>query len=82
MLPVTGVKSVANLDKLMTAEEELTLPSQPQAILDIRGVGQVEEIKMISGKAVIKGKIKVELTYRSQPGYRLEGCLLYTSRCV
>ena len=73
MLPVTGVKSVANLDKLMTAEEELTLPSQPQAILDISGVGQVEEIKMISGKAVIKGKIKVELTYRSQPGYRLEG---------
>lgn len=75
MLPVSGVKSVANLDKLMTAEEELTLPSQPQAILDISGVGQVEEVKLISGKAVVKGQIQVALTYRSQPGYQLEGAM-------
>ena len=72
LLPVSGLKTVANLDKLMTAEEELTLPSQPQAILDISGVGQVEEVKLITGKAVVKGRIQVALTYRSGPGYQLE----------
>lgn len=72
MLPVNGVKMLASIDKLMTAEEELTLPTPPQAIIEVTGIGQVEDIKIISGKAVFKGRIKVELTYRSAPGYQLE----------
>lgn len=63
---------MANLDKLLTAEEEVTLPGQVQAVIDISGVGQVDEVKVITGKAVVKGRIQVALTYRSQPGYQLE----------
>lgn len=72
LIPVNGLRTVANLDKLLTAEEEVTLPGQVQAVIDISGVGQVDEIKVITGKAVVKGRIQVALTYRSQPGYQLE----------
>ena len=72
LIPVNGLRTVANLDKLLTAEEEVTLPGQVQAVIDISGVGQVDEVKVITGKAVVKGRIQVALTYRSQPGYQLE----------
>lgn len=74
MLPVSGTRMLFSVDKLITAEEELTLPQQPQAILDISGIGEVEETQLISGKAVVKGKIKVSLTYRLGPGCQLESC--------
>lgn len=72
MLPLSGVKVASSVDKLMTAEEEITLSAAPQAILDITGIGQVDDIKLISGKAVVKGRIKVDVAYRSKPGYHLE----------
>ncbi len=72
ILPVDSVKSVANLDKLLTAEEEIRFSAPPQAILDIAGVGQVDEIKLISGKAVVKGRVQVNLLYRTGPGYQME----------
>ena len=72
MLPVSGTKCLLNMDKLITAEEELTLPGQPQAILDISGIGDIEEIKLISGKAVVKGSVQVSVTYRTTAGCDLE----------
>lgn len=72
MLPVTASRCLTNLDKLITAEEELVLPGQPQAILDISGIGQVDEIQLISGKAVVKGSVRVSIAYRCQPGCELE----------
>lgn len=72
MIPLESVKSLANVDKLMTAEEQINFPTVPQSILDIAGVGKVDEIKLISGKAVVKGKIQVSLLYRSGPGYQME----------
>ena len=72
LVPVNSLRQVANLDKLLTAEEELTLPGQVQAVIDISGVGQVEEVKLITGKAVVKGRILAAVTYRSQPGWQLE----------
>ena len=35
-------------------------------------MGKVEEVKLISGKAVVKGKIQVSLLYRSSAGYEME----------
>lgn len=67
-----GVRMVADVDKLMTAEEEATFPQQPAAVLDIHGVGTVSEIKMISGKAVVKGQIEAQVLYRVDQGYQTE----------
>lgn len=72
MLPITATRCLENLDKLITAEEELVLPGQPQAILDISGIGQVDEIQLISGKAVVKGEVRVSVAYRCKPGCELE----------
>lgn len=72
ILPVASVKSLVNLDKLLTAEEQVNFAVPPQVILDIAGVGKVDDIKLISGKAVVKGKIEVNLLYRSGPGYQME----------
>lgn len=72
MMPLSSTKMLCSIDKLITAEEELTLPEQPQAILDISGIGCVDETQLISGKAVVKGKIKVSLTYRLGAGCQLE----------
>ena len=66
------MKNAACLDKLITAEEEIEFPAPPLAVLDISGLGQTEEIKLISGKAVVKGRVEVQVLYRTQPGYRLE----------
>ena len=70
--PMIGTKCVVNLDKLITAEEEIVLPQAPQAVLDISGTGQIEEVKIVSGKAVIKGKIQAHISYRTNPGCELE----------
>ena len=62
------MKNAACLDKLITAEEEIEFPAPPLAVLDISGLGQTEEIKLISGKAVVKGRVEVQVLYRTQPG--------------
>ncbi len=67
-----GVRSVADLDKLMTAEEEINFPQPPAAVLDIAGVGHVQEVKMISGKAVVKGEIQAQVLYRTDAGYHTQ----------
>lgn len=72
MESVEGAKCLASLDKMITAEEQLQFAQPPQAILDVAGVGQVEEVKLISGKAVVKGAIQVSLLYRTGPGYQME----------
>lgn len=69
---MSGIRPAANLDKLITCEEEAAFPETPAAVLDIAGVGLVEEVKVISGKAVVKGKIQTRVLYRTGPGYQLE----------
>ena len=66
------MKAAACLDKRITAEDEVEFPAPPLSVLDISGLGQTEEIKLISGKAVVKGRVSVQVLYRTQPGYRLE----------
>ena len=67
-----GVRMAADVDKLMTAEEEAAFPQQPAAVLDIHSVGTVNDIKIISGKAVVKGQIEAQVLYRVDQGYHTE----------
>lgn len=72
LVTLSGMRSLAAIDKLMTAEEELTFPQPPQAVLDISGAGTVQDVKLISGKAVVKGEIAATVVYRAEAGYRTE----------
>ena len=67
-----GTQCVADMDKLISAEEEVSFPQQPCAVLDISGTGAVQEIRVISGKAVVKGEILARILYRTEAGYHTE----------
>ena len=52
---LNGVRSTAVLEKLVTVEGELVFAKPPAAILDITGSAAVREVKLLAGKAVVKG---------------------------
>ncbi len=64
-LSLAGVRSVASIDKLITTENEFSFATLPSAVLDITGEAEVKELKVISGKAVVKGEIVAEIAYRT-----------------
>lgn len=64
-IPISGMRCVASVDKLISADAEFTFDQPPAAVLDLSGVSTVREIKLLSGKAVIKGDIQIEIVYRS-----------------
>ena len=72
-VPLSGTRSVASLDKLITADNEFSLEAASAEVLDISGTAQVKEIKIISGKAVVKGEILAQLACRSAEGNALTG---------
>ena len=61
-----GVRSVAVLDKLVTLEGELVFAKPPAAVLDITGNACVGEIKLLAGKAVVKGELRVQCAWRAE----------------
>ena len=69
---LAALRTVARVDKLITAEEAFSLPQTPLAVLDVTGVGEVDEVKLVTGKAVVRGRVQVTVTWRSAPGYALE----------
>lgn len=66
MCTLTGVRSVAVLDKLLTAGGELSFPQAAAAILDIAGTAQVSELKLLAGKAVVKGELHMQCAWRAE----------------
>jgi hypothetical protein len=70
---LNGTKSCACLDKLITADSGFDFDEPPAAVLDITGTAQVREMKIISGKAVVKGEITAQLAYRTGPEDTLKG---------
>ena len=64
-IPICGTRCVASVDKLISADAEFTFDQPPAAVLDLSGISTVREIKLLSGKAVIKGDIQIEIIYRS-----------------
>lgn len=61
-----GVRSVAVLDKLVTLEGELVFAKPPAAVLDITGNACVSEVKLLTGKAVVKGELRVQCAWRAE----------------
>ena len=67
-------------EKLITAEESIAFDAPPEMVLSTQCTGAVNEVKLVSGKAVLKGEIRAEVVYRTAPGHTLvHTCLLYTS---
>ena len=67
-----GVRSVAVLEKLVTAEGALTFVKAPAAVLDIAGTAAVREVKLLNGKAVIKGELQVQCAWRARQESELQ----------
>ena len=67
-----GVRSIAVLDKLITAEGEITFPSTPAAVLDIAGTATVREVRLLAGKAVVKGEVQVQCAWRAEQEAELQ----------
>ena len=67
-----GVRSLAVLDKLISAEGELAFPSPPAAVLDIAGTATAQEVRLLSGKAVVKGEVRVQCAWRAEQETELQ----------
>ena len=63
---LSGVRSAAVLEKLVTAEGELAFAQPPAAILDVTGTASVREVKLLAGKAVVKGEICALCAWRAE----------------
>ena len=63
---LSGVRSAAVLDKLITVDGELAFPKPPEAILDITGTAEVRELKLLTAKAVAKGELRVLCAWRAE----------------
>lgn len=63
---VSGARSVAVVDKLITADGEISFDKPPAAILDIAGTAALRELKLLNGKAVAKGEIHAACAWRAE----------------
>ena len=68
---LTGSKTVGSQEKLITAEESIAFDAPPEMVLSTQCTGAVNEVKLVSGKAVLKGEIRAEVVYRTAPGHTL-----------
>lgn len=68
-----GVKRAAVLDKLMAADGAVTFDQPPAAILDVAGSAAVNEMKILNGKAVVKGEIHAQCAWRAKGSAALLG---------
>lgn len=61
-----GVRNTAVADKLITLEGTIQFPKAAAAILDISGTPLVRELKLLPGKAVVKGELKAQCVWRAE----------------
>lgn len=69
---LSGMRSTAVLDKLVTADASIHFDAVPEAVLDITGTGAVRELKLLNGKAVVKGEIKAQCVWRAAGEQQLQ----------
>lgn len=62
---LTGMRTVGSQEKLITAEDNIVFDAPPTAVIDTALRFSVNETKLMSGKAVIKGELIAEITYRT-----------------
>jgi hypothetical protein len=63
---ISGVRSTAALEKLITADAEVRFDAPPAAVLDISGCAALRELKLLNGKAVAKGEIHAVCIWRAE----------------
>ena len=63
--------NVADIEKQFTAEEVIEFDKVPETILYTQTSGKVSDIKLVSGKAVVKGLLKLTVSYYAQEGSEL-----------
>lgn len=68
-----GVKRAAVFDKLMAADGTVVFDQPPAAILDVSGSAAVGEMKILNGKAVVKGEIHAQCAWRAKGSAALLG---------
>lgn len=66
MLPISGLQTLALQDKLITVEETVAFDAPPAMILHIACAANVQETKLVAGKAVLKGTLSADITYRAE----------------
>ena len=67
-----GVRRAAVLDKLFAAEGTAAFPEPPAAVLEISGSAAVSEVKLLEGKAVVKGEIRAHCAWKAQASPALQ----------
>ena len=67
-----GVRRAAVLDKLISADGPIAFAQPPAAVLDVSGSALVKEVKLLSGKAVVKGEIHAQCAWRAGDGGGLQ----------
>ena len=72
LVPIEFTKVAADIEKNFSLEDSFEFPTQPVTVLYTNCTGKIEEIKMVSGKAVVKGQVQAVVVYRSAAGYALE----------
>lgn len=65
---IDGIQQVAACDKLITCEDTLHFQQTPESVLQIDGDAVVQEVKLIRGKAVVKGQISTKILYSISSG--------------
>ena len=58
-----AIQQLAVTDKLITVEETVRFEQTPDSILRIDGDAVLQEVKLIHGKAVVKGEIHAKILY-------------------
>lgn len=62
---------LCRLEKPFTAEDTLEFAQPPESVLTCRCTGSVSDIRLVSGKAVVKGSLHLTALYRAQAGCKL-----------
>ncbi len=65
-IPLKSTRMIAAAEKLISAEEAVRFDVQPDMILNVQCFGQTEDLKLIAGKAVIKGSLHADVLYRAK----------------
>lgn len=65
---LAGIANVGIQEKLITAEEDISFEKMPVMILSTRCESEISEVKLLTGKAVVKGTLSTEIVYRAAPG--------------
>lgn len=57
---------VGMAEKILTAEGDIAFEGEPEVILDTQCSSNIEEVKLLSGKAVVKGTADAQVLYRAK----------------